>query len=320
MNRTIRYFGTFLIIGAMPLYAVANDPFGALQVNAQSPFQANSLTPKLRSGLYSGNTEFFASLNSGSAWIESSNYKMDYYQNQATVGGLFQVNPHLNVELKYQGINASDNNLDPITYGFHELFGIGQNGRDEVEYDEFNIHTPYGDIENFEGETLSQAITLYTDYQMLAWSHSSLTIGASLYYNSVNEGEFERQVFEQAIQLNYGYADSMQQFYTSLGISFNEEPFLTDVKDYRKTRWMFGVGYNYALAKNHRLIVETSILEGALNEGVMSDQFSDLSYEFTLGYRYLMKKAALELAMIENYINMDNSLDIGFTIGLRYQL
>lgn len=313
------------LIIAIPLLfsasSMANDTFGAMEVYSAAPYHATSLTPKLRSGIQSQRNEVFFSIASGSMWAESPHHKMDYYQNQINLGGKFQVNQRLNVELKYQWLNANDNGLDPITYGFHELFNIGQNGRDEVEYGEYTIESPHGNYYDFEGANIAKNFSIYADYLIYARGASSVTVGGTLYVGHSDDDVFEHDTFDQSVQLNYGFATSQVQFYSTLGLSFNQNPYLEsqDSDEYRRKRFNFGMGFNYALAPAHRIILETTISQGALKESSTSDEFSKKTFEATLGYRYLWRNMAFELAMVENYINMDNSADIGFVGGVRMQ-
>lgn len=38
------------------------------------------------------------------------------------------------------------------------------------------------------------------------------------------------------------------------------------------------------------------------------------------GYRYYLDRSAIEFTVIENFLNMDNSTDIAFTLGYRHML
>ncbi|WP_432215313.1 DUF3187 family protein [Vibrio splendidus] len=48
--------------------------------------------------------------------------------------------------------------------------------------------------------------------------------------------------------------------------------------------------------------------------------FSEPSNEVVAGYRYRLHQLAIEALMIENIRNMDNSTDIGFTLGFRFSI
>lgn len=76
---------------------------------------------------------------------------------------------------------------------------------------------------------------------------------------------------------------------------------------YNTAAYAIGAGYQLQLNEKHRLLFEYHIYEGA------TDAASDLSKpsnEVLIGYRYHMKRSAIEISMIENVFNMDNSTDI----------
>lgn len=303
--------------------ATAND-FGALKTNAQSPFHSNSLTTQLRTGIQNDATEIYGSYNVSSMMAEDANYKMDYLQDQANLGFKMKLTDRLNFDTSFTYIYASENNLDDITYKFHNFFNLSQNGREDLEYGANDIETHYGTHDDFTGETLSQAITMYFDYDVWHNENHGVTIGTSFYYNDVNSGDFERDSFEQAIQANYAFQLGDHNLYSTLGVTFTDTPFLTEMdehEDYRNVRFMTGVGYNYAISENHQFIAEMDILQGAFEESDTVGQLSMVSYEVSLGYRYIYEEnTAIEVSMIENIINHDNSADIAFTIGLRHKL
>ena len=41
--------------------------------------------------------------------------------------------------------------------------------------------------------------------------------------------------------------------------------------------------------------------------------------EMMFGYRYLMQRSAVEVSIIENVFNMDNSTDVAFQLAYRHQ-
>lgn len=317
--------GISLFAAALPVDAaeLANTEidYGPLKTYAQSPLQSNSLTPLVRSGFsYQPDTvELFASATIASVWAETDDYRADYYQNALSVGGYWQLNDRWAMELGYTWRFAADNHLDNLTKAFHDIFGLGQNGRDTVEDHSFDISVPqYGvEIHDFEGETMSNAFSFYTSYQLLENAHHGLSVGGTLYYNYVGSGPFKVSNFEQGIQANYSYRNGRHRVYTLLGMTYrHSDEVLSGIK-YNKFALSGGVSYQYVLSPKHRLLTELHVYEGA------SDATSDLnepSTEVLLGYRYHTKHGAIEVSMVENMFNMDNSTDIAFSLGYRHQL
>ena len=295
--------------------------YGPLKTYAQSPLQSNALTPLVRTGFSHApdTVELYATGTIASVWAHTDDYSADYYQNDLSIGGFWQLNNQWALELDYTWRFAANNRLDTLTKAFHDWFGIGQNGRDEVDDHSFDISVPqYGvEIHDFEGETISNAFSLYSSYQIVENKHHGLSVGGSLYFNYVGSGPFKTSNFEQALQLNYSYRTGKHSIYTLLGVSYrHNDEVLAQIK-YNRFAFATGVSYQYQITPKHRFLTEVHVYEGA------SDATSDLgepSTEFLLGYRYHTKRGALELSMIENVFNMDNSTDIAFTVGYRHRM
>ncbi|MFB9933977.1 DUF3187 family protein [Photobacterium aphoticum] len=299
----------------------AFDDYGPLKTYAQSPLQSNSLTPQVRSGfrLPTQTVELYGTGTIASVWANTDDYKMDYYQNDLSVGSYIQINEKWAIEMDYTWRFAANNGLDTLTKAFHDTFGIGLNGRDEVDKHAFDISVPqYGvEIHDFEGKTLSNAFTIYASYQVLENTHHGLSLGGSLYYNYVGSGPFKTSSLEQALQLNYSYRSGKHRVYTLLGLSYRHNDEVLSNIPYNHFAFSSGISYQYAIAPRHRLITEFHLYEGA------SDATSDLnepSTEVLLGYRYHTDEGAIEISMIENVFNMDNSTDIAFTLGYRHRV
>ena len=303
-----------------PCLSYANSQYGPLQLYAQSPLQTNSLTPQIRSGfsLPQGTMEFATSGTMASVWAVTDDYEADYYQNQLFLGMKWQMSPRWQLGMNYRWNVAFNNHLDEVTMGFHRMFGLDQAGRDDVERDRFYLDVPDHDVhyDNFEGETLSSALTAYLQYQLYLDQYQGLSLGGSLYYNDLDHGLLSNSRFEQALQLNYAYQYQRHLFNVLLGVSFHHSESVFRHLEYRDNTATFGLSYQYKLAARHHLIGEAHVYEG------VSDGFSEMSKpstEFVLGYRYLLPSSAIEFSMIENVFNMDNSTDIAFSLAYRHQ-
>lgn len=296
------------------------DDYGPLKTYAQSPLQSTSMTPLLRNGFsyQPGTVELYTTGTIASVWANTDTYSADYYHNALSVGGFWQLSEKWAIELDYTWRFTANNHLDNLTIGFHDLFGISQNGRDEVDRHSFNISVPqYGvELTDFNRETLGNAFTFYTSYQLWETKNHGLSLGGSLYYNYVGSGPFKTNRFEQAVQLNYSYRSGKHAFYSLLGLSHrNDEEVLAGIP-YNELAMAAGISYQYPFTPKHRLLVEYHLYEGAVDA---ISELSEPSHEILLGYRYHMKHGAVEISMIENVFNMDNSTDIAFTLGYRHR-
>ncbi|MCG9606359.1 DUF3187 family protein [Vibrio alginolyticus] len=300
--------------------AVASPMF----VYAQSPIHSNVLSTQLRSAEpnRTGTIEFKSSYTQASIWAHTQAYSLDYYQNQSNIAVQWQASPIWKTELDYRVVTAKDNGLDSFVMGFHDLFGVGQNGRDEVAEDQFTMdfHNAGVHVSDFEGDDLTNAITFYNELLLYSRGSMSLSAGGSLFYNNVRSGQFARTSFEQGVQLNYSYITPRHSFFSTIGLVHrNSDGHL--VSDERlaleNVSASWAVGYEYRWNQRHSFVLESLNYQGwATND----PDFSEPSNEVVVGYRYRLYRLALEALMIENIRNMDNSTDIGFTLGVRFSI
>ncbi|MFV8461974.1 DUF3187 family protein [Vibrio campbellii] len=305
----------------LPFHSAVASP---MFVYAQSPIHSNVLSTQLRSAEpnRTGTIEFKSSYTQASIWAHTQAYSLDYYQNQSNIAVQWQASPIWKTELDYRVVTAKDNGLDSFVMGFHDLFGVGQNGRDEVAEDQFTMdfHNAGVHVSDFEGDDLTNAVTFYNELLLYSRGPMSLSAGGSLFYNNVRSGQFARTSFEQGVQLNYSYITPRHSFFSTIGLVHrNSDGHL--VSDERlaleNVSASWAVGYEYRWNQRHSFVLESLNYQGwATND----PDFSEPSNEVVVGYRYRLYRLALEALMIENIRNMDNSTDIGFTLGVRFSI
>jgi hypothetical protein len=305
----------------MSAYAqvVSFDDYGPLQVYAQSPMQSINLSPLLRSGfsLPQGQKEGYITANAASVWSGSDTLLADYYQNGIASGLKWQITEDLLFDATYTWQFSGDNHLDPLTMWFHDVFGFDQNGRNlqakhqnQIRSEKYAI-----DIDNFSGETLNNALNVYLGYQLLQHAHHGISIGGTLYYKYVDSGPFSDESFQQSVQINYGYHNGNHYVNSTLGISFLHSKAPLSQQAFESHGLMLGLGYEYRKGR-HGLLAEYHRYDGIVS---WDQNFSEASNEALLGYRYYFNQSAIEIIMIENFLNMDNSADIAYTLGYRHK-
>lgn len=293
--------------------------FGPLLIRTQAPLQSSGVTSRLRDASASPYNELFISASMASVWAQTSRYMLDYYQNDELIGGQFAVTPYFRVELSYLHRYAGNNHLDSLSMGFHDLVGIDQNGRDTV--DKHRFYTEYDNqvVSDFHGDDINKAWELYLEQVLIDRGVFAASVGGTLYYNNVNEGAFQGSSFEQAVQLNLtGRAGHSHNFYSMISATYRSH---NEFQNIPLEKWTlnWAGGYQYRPAQLHSFLVEYRIQEGEVKESTGLIELNEHAHELTLGYRLHLGTAALELAMVENLINMDNSADIAFSAALRYK-
>ncbi|GAB7220366.1 DUF3187 family protein [Vibrio comitans] len=295
---------------------LANVESTPLRTYAASPYQSTTLSTQLRSAFSTSKTEIFVTSSVASVWAQSNEFQLDYYQNQIMGGFQVPVTSKLSAEVMLQYAWAGNNHLDSLVSGFHDAFNIGQNGRDNVADDQFNISSPYGrSVHDFEGETMVAALHSYLAYQLFESEHNAISIGGTLYYNHIDDSEFARISFEQGLQLNYSYHKGRHTFFSTLGGTHRKDEVILGSIPVKNITGSFAGGYSLGFAKRYEAIVEYHYYQGMLED---DSAFSEPSKEFILGFRGNFDWASIEFSATENMGNKDNSTDIYFTAGLRF--
>ena len=293
------------------------DDYGPLQVYAQSPMQSINLSPLLRSGfsLPEGQKEWYITANAASVWSESDALLADYYQNALSSGLKWQVTENLLFDANYTWQFSGDNHLDSLTMWFHDAFGFDQNGRKQQAKHQNQIHSEkYAiNINSFTEDTLNNAFSAYLGYQLIQNEHHGLSVGGTLYYKYVDSGPFTDESFQQSVQINYGYHNGNHHVTSTLGVSFLNDKEPLSQRDFESYYLMLGLGYEYRTGR-HGWLAEYHRYDGMVD---WDKNFSEASNEALLGYRYYFNNSAIEFTIVENFLNMDNSADIAYTLGYR---
>lgn len=314
---------TLITIPSLALSDHKQTDFGPLAVRAQAHLQAAGVSTRLRNAMpwQTDHQEIYLAGSFSSVWADSSEYAMDYYQNEIMGGVSFSPASDWKMEMSYLYRYAADNKLDNLSIAFHDLFNINQNGREDVAKHRFYIEnkTTGQIIESFKGEIFNNALELYVERLLLSTAQHHLSLGGTLYYNHVSNGPFQTASFEQAVQLNYTAPITYQHsVYTTASITHRDNENFTNVH-LKAFTTNVGIGYQYRYSRSHSFLLELQSHEG---ESKADNELSRRVVEFSLGYRFHLKdnSSAVEFTAIENLFNHDNSTDIAFTLGYRKKL
>ena len=109
--------------------------YGPLDLPSQSPFQALRLGMNPRTPSTLGREQ--AEVRFRTTWVnfwapEDPDYVFDYEQLQVNIGMAYGVSDTVQLELAFDVRSRFGGAMDSFIQGFHDLFNIDQNGRDEV--------------------------------------------------------------------------------------------------------------------------------------------------------------------------------------------
>lgn len=284
--------------------AIAGAQSTPLRTYAASPYQSTSLSTQLRSAFPVEETEVFSMVSVASVWAQSADFNLDYYQNQIFFGSQWRLNEDISMEIMFQFSQAKNNGLDSFVMNFHDLFGIGKNGREEAGEDQFNVTSDTYSIseQDFENDVLVSAVHSYLEYHIFASEAEALSIGGSIYMNDLNDDSIASSSFEQGVQLNYSKIRGNHGLFSTIGVTHRKDVSILNEINVDGVTGAFAIGYSYRFARRHQILSEYHIYQGFMDD---DSEFSKASHEVIMGYRYRYNQVVLELSATENIINMD---------------
>lgn len=333
MHRLIIIFSVLLINLALPANSFSDEAgfdynygFGILQLRSQSPAQSLRLTmPSVIPGAFKpGIFDVHTSLTWTNVWVDNSRVALDYEMLDTHIAVSYGINKQFGLGIAFDQRNYFGGGMDNFIQEFHDLFGIGQNGRDRVDRNLSRI-IRYDDQGNiiFETDDLSflenNGISLITQYILSHGTNRLPAIGVSgvLRYGlntSSSEDNHEPLDWSIGIGLSKRWSDTWYTYsylgYTNYG---QTEMFGQEFKDESIS---FMLAFAWQWKPNFSILFQY-----VFSEGVVKDlgSLSDPSHEMNLGFKWQLSSGSIiEFALIENVITLDNSPDFGLHLALSY--
>lgn len=306
--------------------------YGPLHLSSQSPLQSLrlALTPRTPSTLGRGQFELRAVATWANLWaIDSANffpefgeygpYYLDYETLDATVSVAYGVSDVLQVEGGFENRNRFGGAMDGFIQGFHDLFGLDQNGRDRVPKDQHRIVLDPGDgraVVDVGSEgigTFSRAVELTIQHNVscggrhrpaLAWSVTGRY--------GLHADELEGSPLDVALSLSTSRRLGEFYVYGTLGYArYGSDRFRgLELRDSQLSGLVAG---EWRFRPRMSVVFQWLASQGAVDE---YPPFSKPSHEVTVGWKgEIADLGVLELGLLENVITFDNSPDFGIHVG-----
>jgi hypothetical protein len=300
--------------------------YGPLSLPSQAPGQLLrlGLHPRTPSTLARGQFELNWTESFANIWgYEENQYRLDYLTLNSTLALAYGLSDQVGIELAFGNLIRTNSFLDPITTGFHDLFGFGAAGRDEFPEGENVIEflqedgTQYHDTSSGSDATnlalsLQHTLTCGTDvWPALAYSITGRWDAGG---NADLEGP---SPFSVGLSLSAARRLG-DDFYAYLGGGYvwhgQDEARGVHLKD---EQWNAFVALEWRYKANRSFVVQYLASEGV---AVEVEPFSESSNEIDLGWKWEFEPGTVfEIGLIENLIEFDNSPDFGVHFGLRHR-
>lgn len=297
---------------------------GPLTIRSLSPAQSLRLAPIPRSpyGLPEGNIEL--QINSAAASIfiddEEGRFTLDYHFTDTRLAMKMGFAERWSAEISFNDRRVVNAHLDQLTEEFHDLFGISQNGRLDVDSNDTRLSIPeYGidlgrELKGVLSQTVGLSIQKVLVDKSINWPATAVNFNMS--YETLGDGMIEQGSFDYGIQ--FSIADKRAGGYTYGNISYTQFGSDNSIGIPLAESQLSGMlGYEFTVADHQAFIMQYLFSQGVVeNLGALDD----VSHEIHLGYKWRTASYLWELGLVENIVNFDNSPDVAFTFGMTYRI
>ncbi len=309
-----------------------NYGLGKIDLRSQSPVQSLRFTlPLLIPGDIQPGCGLHIANTWTNVWADESEYLLDYEMSETLVTVTYGFNKRFGVSLAFENRNYFGGEMDGFIQGFHDLFGIDQEGRDDVSKDRKVIQR----FDPKTGQMLSE--TSAEDLEnnaMVFLMNYTLTHGTKI-WPSVNVFGAVRYAIDCSdlcdedhpvdVGLGFGLAKRWSErwyTYASLGYTWYEsrdvlEPApgvaAMDFED-RAVNGLFVISWHWT--PTFSLVAQYLYSEASIKN---INELDEASHEVHLGFKWKTKYGMIEFALIENVITMSNSPDFGLHGGWGFQ-
>ena len=300
-----------------------NIRLGPLRLQGQSFFQVLRLNmaPWCEKPLKKGEFQ----LQTTTTWVNLWAWKPDRYLVdgevlRVAVAVCYGITDRIQLRFEVPATLRTGGIMDPVVEKFHEALGLFNSYKEAFPRNRFRVvfRPPEGGEYRLDARDtgialsdllLSAKMHLYKGTRFLP----AVLVGANLKIpTGINEGggvDVGGNLYlAKRLWLFYAYFGVQYTHYSReeiLGIPLSQE------------QWSYLVALEVPFTKRFSLLVQEFI-----NTRVAKNfyQFSDATYEVTLGVKYRLKeRTVLEFGLLENLVNYDNSPDFGFHFGITHR-
>lgn len=306
----------------------SNVGYGPLRLGSQSPFQSLrfGIDPRTPSTLAEGQWEVHMSETWANTFSYSAGkYLLDFEMLDSRLSVAYGALDELELEVEFENRTGMGGIMDRFIDAFHRTFGLTDAGRHLFRNNQFQIQLADNrgntalQLDNSDAGSFSNALLLTVQHNITCGTDvlPALAYGLTVRTHLDNKtGITGQNIFEP--QLSFTASKSVGDFYTyaSLAFGYFGSQHLGGIQ-FRTTQWS-GLG-----AVEWRFSSDMSlVLQYLISAGVAKDlgPFSAASNEITLGWKWeVAERTVLEIGLIENLVNFDNTPDFGVHAGLTYR-
>lgn len=314
--------GLLLLTSARPLRAEGESYVPVpLAVRSQGVGQLFRLNPAAHEAALDPAKPYFAQISHTAANLWGSD--VDYYRIDAEVvddqlRGGFLLNDRLRFDIGLSQRRFASTGTDSIAIGFHDVFGIQQDGRLDARRGNIRYSIPSYSIDY----TRSDRDLVFSEQWEAGLTADlgflfPIPLGLSLYRSEemAHGNPYFTGAVDYGWQLNAVWPMADWALYASMSESlFDHDSEAAFRTYYQQWSWVFGAAWK--ITDGHEVLGQAQITQPLFRD---LGQLSRNCYEMHIAYRYRWERLSFEATLIENVVWSYNSPDWGFTFGLGYQ-
>lgn len=297
--------------------------YGPLHLPSQAPGQVLRLgfEPRAPSTLAEGQFEFGWSETGANVFsFKEDDYRLDYFTLNSVFSLAYGVTDTFLVELSYRDLSRFGSVLDPVTDAFHDVLGLGDSGRDQFDYYENIIDLELRDgveIEDDSSGSESRNLALSLQHNLTCGTRRMPAIAYGIDAGYFLGGGADLDGHSRfSVGLSASLARRIgESFYAYLGLGHVWH----GLDDYaglplEDQQWSGSAAVEWRHRSKSSWVLQYLVTDGVAEN---RDPFDDPSHEIDLGWkREIASGLVLELGLIENIIEVDNSPDFGLHFAL----
>ncbi len=308
--------------------------YGPLGIRSQSPFQSLRLgiTPRTPSTLSSGEHQLRVGGTWANTWANDEatfdpvggdlgDFLLDFESFDASLAYAYGLFDTLQLELELEQRWRFGGVMDSFIEGFHDLFSLGQAGREEFPRDQTNISVAARNgspevalLGSDAGGSFSRNLLLTVQHNITCGTSKwpALSWSATVRTSLGNPGDLEGDSVDVALSVAAARRFGRFYAYLTLGYAWYGSNAVYGL-DLERTQASVLAAGEWRFRPRMSLLIQYLGTQGVATDlGV----FSDPSHEVVLGWKWEIRQAGvLEVGLLENIIEFSNSPDFGVHVG-----
>jgi len=303
-----------------------NFGHGPFQYRSQSPGQSLRFTMlDILSGPINAGWRTSTGAAWTNTWADKKEYTLDYEMLDAHIAISYAFNKRFELGFFFENRSFFGGYMDNTIQEFHDLFGIAQSGRDEVAHnlsrvilrDDQGLVIAEFDADKFENNGIGVIVQYVIHPGTSLWP--AICVNGQLRY-ALKEPDIITDN-DEPLDAYIGIALSKRlsekwHTYSNVGYThYGQTEFDSLNLESNALSGMVAVAFDWT--PTFSLLVQYNFHEGVIND---LGKLSNYSHEIVFGFKWMTDHGGMvELGLIENIIDTDNSPDFGIHFAYAYR-